>query len=596
MLRSFIKNIVNSSLSSAEKLRDRQKARFESRVHNNLRSRPSRRGVLLVSPTPLPTPPLSSHHLSDADTPLSSIIDSAENVVCRGQMATLEGMPDEMRCYILGFLSYNEIIRCALTCRTMYNTVKCSVELQYIIELGAHRLIEVHPRAPTVSISDCLDILRDKANAWNTFKPNASKSSRFPTFFDCNSIIHRNIVLRTSTTHVDTASNAADIKTYTTGGAHLQINRPNPALHTFRYMDEPHDLEIVITLPIDADTLAFKCQIDFRAISTGERHPLSHGSRIVSSRAAFSETQEINIAVSVLEDRLAVYLSGPDENRNPCWSLHILSWQQRSPADDLCAISDGYELLDIRFITKEKLLALSSDGHVELYHTEGLSKAPQLHARFMLPIHGAEGTFDHPSTFHSAASCARLSLPEDDWIWTTNPADRVISVTWGFPSSVFIISARVFFMDIPPTWFDPTSTDGRSVPWSSWGPQNSRFFPEERFSRGGLRVFGVGGSRVIWAAHVPGQDDSSFQLHMMDFNPSAVARGIGKVISQPMMTCVRSLPDMDVTTYLPFVEVSDDKFYHGCLWEIVLDEEKMAILTLPAIESEWKMQVDVFEM
>ncbi|KAG1737983.1 hypothetical protein EDB19DRAFT_2025492 [Suillus lakei] len=582
MLRNFIKNIVNSSLSSAEMLRDRKKARSDSRGHGDLHSRLSRRSVLLVSPAPLPTTPLLSHHLSDTDTPLSSIIEM-ENAVCRVQMATLEGIPDEMQCYILGFLSYNEIIRCASTCRTMYNTVKYSVELQYIIELGAHGLIEAHPRGPTVSIPDCLDILRKKADAWSTFKPNASKSSRFPTLFGCNSIIHQNIVLRAPTIHIDAASKAADIKAYSTTIAHLHIDRANPALHTFRYMDEPHDLEVVITLPIDPDTLGFKYRIDCRTISTGEGHPLSHGSRVVHGRAAFSEVQEIKIAVAILKDRLAIHLSGEDEDWNPCWSLQVLNWQRRSPADDLCAIGDG-ELLDVRFLTREKLLALSSDGHVELYHIEDLSQAPQLHARFLLPIYGTEGAFDHPSTFHSAASCARLALPEDDWIWTTNPADRVISVEWHFPSLVFIISARVFFMDIPPTWFDPTSKDGRSVPWSSWGPQNSRFFPEERLHEGGLRMFGVGGSRVVWASHVAGQDDLSFQLYMMDFNPSAVARGIGKVITQPT-TSVCSLPDMPVTTYLPFVEVSDDKFYHGDLLELVLDEEQLAILTFPTIRS-----------
>ncbi|KAG1737986.1 hypothetical protein EDB19DRAFT_2039748 [Suillus lakei] len=405
MLRNFIKNIVNSSLSSVEKLRDRKEARSESRVQYNLCSRLSRRSALLVSPTPLPTPHLPPHHLSDADTHLSPRID-AENTVCRVQMATLEGMPDEMRCYILGFLSYNEIIRCALTCRTMYNTVKCSVELQYIIELGAHGLIEAHPRGPTVSIPDSLDILRSKANAWNAFKLNASKSSRFATLFDCNSMIHRNIVLRAPTMHIDAVSKTGDIKTYTTTIGQLRFNRTNPALHTFRYMDEPHDLEIVITLLIDPDTPGVKYRIDFRTISTGEGHPLSQGSRVVNGRAAFSETQQVEIAVSVLEDRLAIYSCGDDEDWNPCWSLHVSSWQQHSPADDLCAIGDG-ALEDIRFLTREKLLALSSNGHVELYHIEDLSKAPQLHARFMLPIHGAEGIFDHPSTFHSAASCAR---------------------------------------------------------------------------------------------------------------------------------------------------------------------------------------------
>ncbi|KAG2040845.1 hypothetical protein BDR03DRAFT_997831 [Suillus americanus] len=239
MLRNFIKNIVNSSCAE-------------------------------------------THHFSDAEAPLSSILDT-EDAVCHGQMpsrirtATLEGLPDEIRCHIPGFLSYNEIIRCALTCLTLYNTVKYSVGLQYIIELGAQRLIEVHPRSPTASLAEYLCILRKKAKAWNAFKPIATDVFRGTTLFDVNSIVHGNII------------------------------------SSMRYMDEPQDLEIIIEFPIDVDSEGFKYRISSCTISTGEEHPLSHGSRVVSGRAACSEARYITIAVAILDDRLAVYIAGLDE-------------------------------------------------------------------------------------------------------------------------------------------------------------------------------------------------------------------------------------------------------------------------------------------
>ncbi|KAG2139861.1 uncharacterized protein EDB93DRAFT_1106056 [Suillus bovinus] len=594
MFHNFIKSIVDSSLSCAEKLRDRKKALFEFQVgvHGDFH----RGTVLSVSPTPPSTPPLPSHHFSNTDAPLSSINDTTEDAVCCGQMPprirtpTLEGMPDEIQCHILGFLSYNEIIRCALTCLTLYNTVKCSVELQYTIELGAQRLVEVHPRSPTASLAEYLRILRKKANAWNDFKPIATDAFRVKTLFGLNSVVHRNVISCTPSVHVDAASNTVDIKTNSTCSVKLAMN-PNPVPNTYRYLDESQDVEVIVTFPIDVDSDGFKYRISFRSISTGEEHPLSHGSRVVSGRAACCEAQFIKIAVAVFDDRLAVYIAGLDENRDPCWSLHVLSWKQPSQADDLCAIGDGNELLDIRFLVKEKLIALSTDGHIHLYDTEDPSKAPRLHARFMLPFHGKLGVFDHPSSFHSAASCT----PVNHWIWATNPADRVISVTWADPSSIYIVSARIFFMDVPSTWFDATSEDGRSVKWSSWGPQNSRLVPDERFDMQRRCFFGVGGSRVIWASPVAGRSDSSFQLCMTDFNPSAVARGIGKVIREPT-TLLGLQPDMQVTTYLPFVEVSHDRAFDAPLWDIKLDEETMVMFTRSTIESEWKMQADVFEM
>ncbi|KAG2122584.1 hypothetical protein DEU56DRAFT_984030 [Suillus clintonianus] len=173
--------------------------------------------------------------------------------------------------------------------------------------------------------------------------------------------------------------------------------------------------------------------------------------------------------------------------------------------------------------------------------------------------------------------------------------DRVISVTWSCPWSVFIISARMFFTDIPPTWFDVTSEDGHSVPWSSWGPQNSRFFPGTGFSGEGSGLFGVGGSRVIWVYPVAYGNGTLFHLHMTDFNPSAVARSIDNVSSKPTTSSLRYRSDVQVTTYLPFVEMIRDHVCRGSLLNIVLDEEKMAIITKPPIESGWRMQIDIFE-
>ncbi|KAG1750526.1 uncharacterized protein EDB91DRAFT_693651 [Suillus paluster] len=108
----------------------------------------------------------------------------------------LYDIAEELRCHILSFLSYNEIICCALTCRTMYNTVKSSAELQYIIELGAQRLIPVtHPWPPTVSTAECLRALRDKANVWASFELNVTKTLRFLDPFDFKSLTHQQLSL-----------------------------------------------------------------------------------------------------------------------------------------------------------------------------------------------------------------------------------------------------------------------------------------------------------------------------------------------------------------------------------------------------------------
>ncbi|KAG1734741.1 uncharacterized protein EDB91DRAFT_1084016 [Suillus paluster] len=101
-------------------------------------------------------------------------------------------------CNIFTFLSYNEIIYCTLICQTIYNTVKNSVELQYAIELGAQRLIPVHPRPHTASLADCLRTLKGgKANAWNSFELNVTKKIRVPSSLAPRFIIHRQLCVAT---------------------------------------------------------------------------------------------------------------------------------------------------------------------------------------------------------------------------------------------------------------------------------------------------------------------------------------------------------------------------------------------------------------
>jgi hypothetical protein len=263
-----------------------------------------------------------------------------------------------------------------------------------------------------------------------------------------------------------------------------------------------------------------------------------------------------------------------------CLVLSIVLWFDLIFEKDICGLDDDYFLNDIRFLTKEKLLCLTSHTVIELYNVEDLSEAPQLEARFALPVSSQTLRFEYPSIFHSAASCARVVEPDEQWIWTTAPADRVISIAARLPWSIFVISARLFFMDVPPIWFDPSSEDGLTVPWTSWGPQNSRCFLED------LDIpprFGVGGTRIVRAVYYY----PSNVMRMYDFNPSAVTRGIGKVVREPTtFPTSRYAFKQDVTTCLPYVEVANNyREFDRSFYDITLDEEKVLIFSRLNTES-----------
>jgi hypothetical protein len=125
-------------------------------------------------------------------------------------------------------------------------------------------------------------------------------------------------------------------------------------------------------------------------------------------------------------------------------------------------------------------------------------------------------------------------------------------------------------MDIPPSWFNVISEEDEfTVPWLSWGPRNSRCFrlPPESICE-------VGGSHVICVV----QKDYGSEVRMIDFNPSAVARGIGKVVREHTTfswhnkNLEQYLP---VTTYLPYAEVVNDRTLDT--FDVKLDEEKVVM-------------------
>lgn len=67
----------------------------------------------------------------------------------------------------------------------------------------------------------------------------------------------------------------------------------------------------------------------------------------------------------------------------------------------------------------------------------------------------------------------------------------------------------------------------------------------------------------------------------MDFNPSAVARGIGKVVREATTYHRFHRDAMSVTTYLPYVEVVSSCILHVRPLAFASDEEPVVLLEQP---------------
>jgi hypothetical protein len=235
----------------------------------------------------------------------------------------------------------------------MYNTVKSSVQLQYLIELGAQGLIPVHPRPPTLSEGDSLRIIRDNGSAWSTFGLNVTKRLCIKPWLPHKSITHQQLNLSTKfhTPYFYVEDFSEDDESFMSKVINLRTCTPEMAssppliwsedslnplpgtpLCMIKYVDGMQDLMITVSVSSYSDDV--KYQVNFRTISTGEEYPLAHGSRLVThgSHNSNCDADLESTAVTVLGDRLAFY-GVADEGSNPHWSLHVWNWQQDVQAD-----------------------------------------------------------------------------------------------------------------------------------------------------------------------------------------------------------------------------------------------------------------------
>jgi hypothetical protein len=238
----------------------------------------------------------------------------------------------------------------------MHTTVKNSVDLQYVIELGAQGLVQVHPS--TVSTAECLRILREKANAWSSFKLEVTKTFYFGLLPDSWSIIHRQLglashaaevkfcdcepdpedkeyvkskVIDTTTCISETASNRPCI---------WRKNDPAPGVSSLNhYVDETHDLYVSVDILETRPRRNSRFQINIRQLSTGKEHPLASGSQLVTvtrepSKRLSPRTRVYPRAlIDVLGDRLALYGQAIIKDRYRYWSLHVWNWHEGVQAD-----------------------------------------------------------------------------------------------------------------------------------------------------------------------------------------------------------------------------------------------------------------------
>ncbi|KAG1746019.1 uncharacterized protein EDB91DRAFT_138725 [Suillus paluster] len=505
--------------------------------------------------------------------------------------AEFQFLAEELQCYILSFLPYQDILRCTSVCKTLHQTYILSSELQYIVELGGQRLLHV-PNTNLdnhASVFQRLQLLRDKAHAWFGFDVHSFKTVSIPA--------HNKMWVANG--HLCLWERGGDSTTifpilpkpsqYTIEHDRSPTSlRSDPNAYSFDvFMDPVQNLIAIVCATVD-DHFQWddkRIYIDLGALDGGGIHPLAAGRTLFLSELPEIENSNTSsnrgsFKLKGFGRHIALWRSLRVVDQilpRSLWGLQIWDWQHSPTSSSVLSdtIYPAYEEPnDFCFLGNDRLLMFSDT--MKLYSIEDMSQAPQLLVCFLLPVSMTSIQCIQP--MDDTAHSSRPPMQFEQTMWTSDPKQQLLCVVTRSPSLVFIISTRIFF---GPDFFEETPT---AISWKHWGPLNARVFR----CLCGVGV-GIVGNRVLLPYPTDDRTDiwhvMKYRLHVMDFSPLAVERRqcLGRVVKEPSTIEItqpwsgESLAE-NLTTSLPYVEVvldQDKKFGFRAFERIWIDKDRI---------------------
>ncbi|KAG1727733.1 hypothetical protein EDB19DRAFT_2028167 [Suillus lakei] len=487
-------------------------------------------------------------------------------------------LAEELRFYILSFLSCRDILRCTSVCKAIRQTYLSSSGLQYIVELSGQRLLPVPNTDDHTPTSERLQLLRDKSHALFKVDFHSSKTVSIPRkLYNA-----RKFVAKGDLYLWDHFEATALILPIPPKPSQQTIER-NWSPRTLCSLPRTVNLDVFIDPAQNLIAVAHNISggeqtlcVDLQALDGGGVHPQAAGRRLfLSGLPGYEHTflptgraQLKNFGRYMALDRtVAVFDAAAAVTFEPMWQLQIWDWQHSTTSNSF--LSDTlhnahYDAIDFCFLGNNRLLVAT--GNLKIYSFEDMSQTPQLLACFVMPV-----TSPNIECLLSTDDID-VHSPQMQTMYTSDPKNRLLCLTtWGVtrpsPCQIYIISTRIFF-----------DLDGMAaatlIPWEHWGPSNARIFQHPYRCK-----VHVSGNRVLQASTV-----GTPVLRVMDFSPLAVTnrQGLGRVVKQP------STIDVTGSTSLSRV-VSDKEFSFDELENIWIDKDRIYLLTRTA---DWKREAE----
>ncbi|KAF8190061.1 hypothetical protein BJ912DRAFT_353375 [Pholiota molesta] len=494
-------------------------------------------------------------------------------------------IPQELRIQILSHLDAVSLARCAMTCESVYATLKNSSLLTYTIQLHFDGLKDV---GTSSFHSELIESLLRRRQAWLSL--DCTGYTTYSMQHLCRACEFVGGVLASSDRHhlqiawLPTASNVE--------GRTLQRYLAGISVRDFT-MDPTQDMMALFEDDGSPSSLvdARACRIHLRTISTDKAHPLAEQGvlhfSVFPERSSDNDIWSANLDIA--KNILVVVL-----NLESTWrAMRVLVWDWTT-SDLIVDSSITFDSLlphprfefAILNSTSCFITSMFDSGSIRLYKLVRSINAPAIHlATLHLPPTARDTDVIRVCT--SAGPIEAQPLSQTPLMFNDEDRLHVFTVLYAHPHmqtprsemNIFV-HQRVFTKYVSRQISSPEDHPPLNIPWEEWGPPNTKIIYPACIRVDGWPRY-IHGQRVIFPERIYGANDALEEvpnsMEVLDFSLAAVlsAKGIPIPMSASPPSSSQSKPgtlmpsstihagevpifEGDVETHLPCVSYKRD--------------------------------------
>ncbi|KAF9568720.1 hypothetical protein CPC08DRAFT_746151 [Agrocybe pediades] len=447
----------------------------------------------------------------------------------------IDTLPIEIICLIFSNLDMKALLRCSRVNRHLRKIIASSVQLQYAIELGRHRMLSLLPSSSNISYNMLLNQLRNRGKAWKYLDWNKRETLELPptgSVYEFVGGLYGNG--REDDSRVTASISFLELPTTDTpdGKSGAWTHSMGDTTIVDFTMDPSQDLLILVALARPESKHVY--ELHLRSIKTNQPHPRACAPVLPCLLRPNSQAQSSDVvaAVRVQAAGSIMALLIKEVFEGPSAHLEIWKWDGDPRYSCAMVASDGID--DFTFLTHETFLLVLPTGHFAVYDFKWpmiCSTIPTLRAMYNFPplTRGYQYWYVSMSSNPAPGYVPRYAPEygfENQQMYYPSPDERIHAccIYVYDPSSEdnHHVKSFVFFLNLrtllkaPHEWrmkspkntlspqsngctavdyprfpsFGITPLSGMHTPrkatpehfkeieWSEWGPENTRWFEE----------------------------------------------------------------------------------------------------------------------